>query len=409
VTGSVFVNSTSPLVHGSPSYAPGINRGRTAEKVESSFISSLRFPAMQTGTPPASTPDTGAYTESPSLLPRYLAICYLVLIVYASLHPFSGWRAPSISPLIFLETTWPRYWTIFDLAINVIAYMPMGFLMAQSVGRYSGRPTAFLVSLLLGGLLSLIMESVQTWLPSRVPSNVDLLCNSIGSGLGALLSLWCGTRFFRWATHAQQQRLAPIQHIEYGLILIGLWLLTQLSPETFLFGAGDLRQILDITPAVPYAAPSFFAMETGIIVCNIIAIGLIMRTILATKGSAYRTLPWFFVAAILIRTLAAAILVGPQNALAWLTPGAGLGILTGGMLLALAVLLPVPLRIALAGVSLMAGTVLVNIAPFNPYSAAALAAWRQGHFLNFNGLTRLAASFWPFLALPYLILLGRRT
>jgi hypothetical protein len=29
---------------------------------------------------------------------------------------------------------------------------------------------------------------------------------------------------------------------------------------------------------------------------------------------------------------------------------------------------------------------------------AALAVWRQGRFLNFNGLTRLAASFCPFLA-----------
>ena len=56
----------------------------------------------------------------------------------------------------------------------------------------------------------------------------------------------------------------------------------------------------------------------------------------------------------------------------------------------------------------MAGTVLVNLAPANPYSSAALAAWRQGHFLNFNGLTRLVASLWPFLALPYLMLLGRR-
>jgi len=207
----------------------------------------------------------------------------------------------------------------------------------------------------------------------------------------------------------QQQRLAPTRHVEYGLTLIGLWLLTQLSPETILFGAGDLRQLFNITPAVRYAAPSFFVMETGIIVCNTIAIGLIVGTILSANSPLYRTLPWFFVAAILIRTLAAAILVGPQTSLAWLTPGAGLGILIGGMVLSLALLLPVPLRIALAGVSLMAGTVLVNIAPFNPYSAAALAAWRQGHFLNFNGLTRLAASFWPFLALPYLILLGRRT
>ncbi len=67
-----------------------------------------------------------------------------------------------------------------------------------------------------------------------------------------------------------------------------------------------------------------------------------------------------------------------------------------------------PLRIAFAGLALMAGTVLVNVAPPNPYSVAALAAWRQGHFLNFNGLTRLVASLWPFVALPFLMLLARR-
>ena len=49
--------------------------------------------------------------------------------------------------------------------------------------------------------------------------------------------------------------------------------------------------------------------------------------------------------------------------------------------------------------ALMAGAVLVNLAPANPYSIAALATWRQGHFLNFNGLTRLTASLWPFLTL----------
>ena len=108
------------------------------------------------------------------------------------------------------------------------------------------------------------------------------------------------------------------------------------------------------------------------------------------------------------RTLAAAVLVDPLNALAWLTPGAALGLLAGGVLLSIMLLLPVSLRIALAGLALMAGTVLVNLAPHNPYSAAALAAWRQGHFLNFNGLTRLVATLWPFLTLPFLLLTTRR-
>lgn len=364
---------------------------------------------MHTGTSPAAPSHADGISSPLPRLPRYLTTAYLALIVYASLHPFSGWRAPGISPFIFLEAAWPRYWTVFDLAINVATYVPFGFLLTQSLGRRPGNLLTSLTAFLLGATLSFVIESVQTYLPSRVPSNVDLLCNSVGAGLGAALSLRYGKRFFARIARVQHYLLAPIPHIEYGLVLTALWLLTQLSPETILFGAGDLRHLFDIPPALPYAAPSFFAMETGIIVCNTLAIGLIMSAILARQGPAYRTLPWFFAAALLIRTLAAAVLVGPQNALAWLTPGAGLGVLVGGLALFLALLLPLPLRIAIAGVSLMAGTVLVNLAPFNPYSVAALAAWRQGHFLNFNGLTRLAASFWPFLALPYLILLGRRT
>ena len=66
------------------------------------------------------------------------------------------------------------------------------------------------------------------------------------------------------------------------------------------------------------------------------------------------------------------------------------------------------MRAEVAVAAVAAGAVLVNLAPANPYSIAALATWRQGHFLNFNGLTRLTASLWPFLTLPYLMLLGRR-
>ena len=57
---------------------------------------------------------------------------------------------------------------------------------------------------------------------------------------------------------------------------------------------------------------------------------------------------------------------------------------------------------------MMMATVLVNLAPENPYLAETLRVWRQGHFLNFNGLTRVVASAWPFAALGYLIYLAAR-
>ena len=40
--------------------------------------------------------------------------------------------------------------------------------------------------------------------------------------------------------------------------------------------------------------------------------------------------------------------------------------------------------------------------------AATLAVWRQGHFLHFNGLTRLVSSLWPFAAMGLLIVLAAR-
>jgi VanZ family protein len=357
---------------------------------------------------PRTLPRTGGGVSPPPLLPRYLATAYTALIVYASLHPFSGWRAAGISPFVFLGAAWPRYWTSFDLCINVAAYVPFGFLVAQSPGSRIGRPAASLMAAAAGVALSFAMESIQSWLPARVPSNVDLLCNSLGAGLGAAASFFFGKRFLVRAVRAQQRFLAPIPHVEYGLVLIGLWLLTQLSPETLLFGAGDLRQIFVIPPAIAYDASSFLALETSIVACHTLAIGLIVSLFFPGMHPTPRALARFFAAALLVKTLATAVLVGPESAMAWLTPGSGTGILAGGGLLVVVLLLPIPLRIALAGMALMAGTVLVNLAPFNPYSSAALAVWRQGHFLNFNGLTRLAASFWPFLALPYLMLLGRR-
>lgn len=357
---------------------------------------------------PQAAPHGGGEPHFLPLLPRYLAIAYLALVVYASLHPFSGWRALGISPFVFLGAAWPRYWTSFDLFINVAAYFPLGFLLAQSLVHRLGNPCASLTAFFSGAVLSFTIESIQSFLPLRVPSNLDLLCNGIGSGLGAALSFCCGQRVFARALRVQRHLLAPVPHAEYALVLTGLWLLTQLSPETLLFGAGDLRHLFDIPPALPYGAPSFFAVEAAIVVCNTVAIGLFAGTVFGGRVRAPRALARFFAAALLIRTLGAAVLIGPQSALAWLTPGAGVGILAGGGILALALLLPASIRIAVAGMALMTGTVLVNLAPFNPYSVAALAVWRQGHFLNFNGLTRLAASFWPFLALPYLILLGRR-
>lgn len=359
--------------------------------------------------PPTSADASPAGQPRPTRLPLYLALAYLVLISYASLYPFINWRHLGVAPFEFLTAGWPRYWTGFDLTVNVLAYLPLGFFLTLALRHLpGGRWVAAVVAVLLGSLLSLSLECLQNWLPARVPSNLDLACNTLGNMSGALLAAWNGKHILRRIARLQQDLLAPIEHADLGLVLLGIWLLTQSSPETLLFTTGDLRNVLELTPAVPYAAHSFFVLEAAVIGCNTVVIGLLARSLLADRAAPHLVLIAFFILALAIRTLSAAVLVAPQDALAWLTPGAEVGLLLGGALLVLALLLPAPIRVALAGVALMAGTALVNLTPANPYSEAALAAWRQGHFLNFNGLTRWMASLWPFLALPYLTAVGRR-
>jgi VanZ family protein len=346
--------------------------------------------------------------RGPILLARYLALAWCGLVIYGSLHPFSGWRDTGISPFAFLEGGWPRYWTVFDLVSNIAVYLPLGFFLTLAFYPLPGRFTGPVLAVLLAAAVSFTMESLQTWLPSRVPSNVDLGCNSLGGLFGAIWAHYVGPRFFARIAAFEHRLIAPIPHAELGLTLLGIWLLVPLSPETLLFGAGDLRQMLGLGGAVPFAADSFAIIEASITALNAIAVGLIVRLLTAQLLSAYIVVPLFLLLGLIVRTLAAAILISPGDALAWLTPGSEMGLMIAGLFLAVSLALPATPRLMLAAVALMAGTVLVNLAPPNPYSMAALATWRQGHFLNFNGLTRLVATLWPFLTLPFLLLTTRR-
>ena len=68
-----------------------------------------------------------------------LSLMYIGLLVYASLYPFVDWRYQGITPWAFLANPIPRYWSGFDVAINILGYGPLGFLLTLSAMR-SGQP-----------------------------------------------------------------------------------------------------------------------------------------------------------------------------------------------------------------------------------------------------------------------------
>lgn len=352
------------------------------------------------------TPIAGSQASNPAdLLPRYLTVAWAVLTVYGSLYPFAGWQMANSDPFAFLTLPWPRYWTAFDLIANVVVYMPMGFLATLAMLRLPGRWTAPILATLLAALLSFAMESLQAWLPARISSNVDLGCNSLGGLLGSLIAAWVGPQLRQLWKNWRPRLIAPLPYADLGLTLLGLWLLTLLSPESLLFGTGDLRQLLGWLPTLDYAPETYRFAEVSVVVSNILALGLFAGAMTQGRWLAYLLVPLFFLLAALACSLSAILLAGPGNFLDWLTPGVEQGLRLGAVALGILLLLPRLGRLMLAALALLVGAILVNLAPIDPY---ALPLVRQGHFLNFNGLTRWIATIWPFLALPYLILVSRR-
>ncbi|HEY6898848.1 MAG TPA: VanZ family protein [Rhodocyclaceae bacterium] len=339
-----------------------------------------------------------------SRLPFYFAVAYALLVIYASLHPFSGWRDNGVPLLAWLTAGWPRYLTAFDVAVNVLAYIPLGFFLCTALQKATPHWGNALSATLLAALLSFAMEAVQNYLPSRVPSNLDLVNNSLGAALGAVLALGRGRALLSGGRlhDLRGQRIVAGRAGDLGLLLMGLWLLTQLNPEILLFGVGDLRHLLDLEDMAGFDAVRHARLETVIAAANTFAAGLVLSCLVKRNRSGSFLV--LLLLACLIRSAAAAVLVAPDQALRWITPGNARGVALGAALFFPALFLASLPRRLLAGVALLFATVLVNLVPENPYLVQAAQVWRQGHFLNFNGLTRLASMLWPFLALPWLLI-----
>jgi VanZ family protein len=333
---------------------------------------------------------------------------YVLLTVYASLYPLEGWRNHGLSPLAYLDAPWPRYITVFDLVVNLLGYVPYGFLCVAALEPRLRGVAAFAVATGSALVLSLLLEGAQSYLPARVAVNLDVLCNLAGAALGAAAAVLVVPRWMREGPVARA-RLAlflPGVAIDVGLVLVGLWLFTQLNPATLLFAAGDLRDLVAATPGRA-RRPEFFAgVEAFTAAANLVGVGLLVSA-LTRPGQPVRALIGALIAvALAVKIAAFAVLLRAENVLAWLTPGAQYGLLLGFIAVLFAVRMPRTARLAVAAVLLMAATVLVNLAPPNPYLVATLKLWQQGHFLNFNGLTRLVSALWVFAALAYLIYLA---
>ncbi|MEA5098023.1 MAG: VanZ family protein [Burkholderiaceae bacterium] len=353
---------------------------------------------------------------------RASLLVYLLLIVYASWYPFSGWRDTGVSPLAYVTAPWPRYWTGFDLATNVAAYVPLGALAVFALHPKVRGWHAALIALASCTALSLLMEAVQTFLPTRVASNLDLMTNTTGAAVGAAAGVLLAPSFLAQGRFHQLAQRWFRPDSSRALIVLALWPLAQIFPQSWLFGHGQLLPILSgwlsslLDESVNLGALlrqllrlnidrswQYWLLETIITACGLTGALLALLCLLRRSAPRMMLTAALLALAIGIKTLAIALLFAPENAFVWLTPGALCGVLIGMMMVSGLAFAPAIVQRRLAAIALLINLAVVNLTPANHYFIATLEAWSQGKFLNFNGAAQFLALCWPLLALYFLL------
>lgn len=355
-----------------------------------------------------------------------LAGAYALLIVYASLYPFSGWRNQEIPPWEFLFAGWPKYWTVFDLVANVIGYVPLGFLLALSFMRrgnvryFAAHPNlaSIAVALVAGTALSFVMEAVQTFLPSRVASNVDFGLNVSGTLIGAITAtgLELGGAIDRWSRFRERWF---IPHARGALVLLALWPFALLFPAAVPLGLGQVLERLETavaewleeTPFLEWMPLREVELQPLVPAAELLCVGLgafipclLGYTIL--RSARHRAV--FAIVAVAlgasVTALSAALSWGPQHAWAWLSMPVRVGLLFGLVLAML--MLAVPRRgcAAVLLLVLVIHLAVLNQAPASAYFTVTLQEWEQGRFIRFHGLAQWLGWLWPYAVLVYVLL-----
>jgi VanZ family protein len=342
---------------------------------------------------------------------------YTLLIVYASLYPFENWRVQGIAPWAFLTAPLPQYWTGFDVLSNVVGYAPFGFLLAMALHRTRRHWPAIVLTTFMAALLSLMLESMQMFLPVRVPSNVDAALNILGALAGAITARaleWVGL-LDRWSRFRDRWF---VHDASGGMALLAVWPLALLFPVPVTFGLGQVLERVELALAhlledsamrewLPLREVELQPLlPISEILC--VAIGLLMPCLLAygvLREWRQRVVVAMLVVWVgfLTSALSAALTYGPSHAWDWISGEVMTGLLLAVVGMAALSFSPARVCWVLALAALVWQLSLLNNASADAYFALTLQTWEQGRFIRFHGLIQWLGWLWPYATLLYLV------
>ena len=335
-------------------------------------------------------------------LARAMSLSYALLILYVSLNPFDFDFHNGIAPWAWLDAPLPRFITLFDVSVNILAYIPFGFLVVFAAYPRWRNYVALGLALSLSAALALGVETFQSWLPTRIPSQMDWWANILGGLLGGLLAIPLGPQWLSGsAIRRRFDQWFGLNWAACALFLLFPW--SQIYPQSSWLGTGVWGHAIFGSVDWGTVVINQLIQEMAITSLCWLGIALLLSLGLRTKAPQWRILNGLLGLTVLIKTLFTALQFGGEFSLIWLTAGALWGMVLGSILLRWALKLNPRAKFWLALICLLGATIAVNVLPDNPYFILTLRHWYQGRLLHFNELMQWVSVVWLPLALVWMI------
>jgi len=91
----------------------------------------------------------------------------------------------------FLEVPWDEFQPTFsyckNVLINIGGFVPFGFFFCTYFSFVQRFNRAVLATIVLGGVVSFSIEVLQAFLPTRDSGMTDIITNTLGTTIGAML------------------------------------------------------------------------------------------------------------------------------------------------------------------------------------------------------------------------------
>ena len=164
----------------------------------------------------------------------WLIVLPIVLVGYGSLFPFDYVpHHPTLADWVHLLRDWPQRLSASDVVGNVLLFVPLGLLIPSLSARWGARITYTAAAV----FYALLLQYLQFWYPSRVPSGSDAMFNALGVALGLAFGLIARG----WLSSASHELARGTALWPVAAALLLCWLLYRWFPWAPTLDIDDLK------------------------------------------------------------------------------------------------------------------------------------------------------------------------